>query len=119
MKKSAAYWLLTVGLILMALLTGYFLGRNSVYSPVIVSRLPAESQAPGLLDINTATLEQLQTLPGIGATLAQRIIDYRNAHGPFAKLADLTLVEGIGLDILDKITDYATIQEEQNENTGC
>lgn len=112
MKNSAAYILLVVGLVLIALMAGFFLGRNSAYSPVIVSSVPTQTQAPGLLNINTASQEELMTLPGIGEVLAQRIIAYRSDHGPFTRLSDLTLVEGIGLEILEKIADYATAEEE-------
>lgn len=50
----------------------------------------------GPVDLNTATVEQLQTLPGIGPVLAQRIIDYRTAHGSFASVDGLQQVGGIG-----------------------
>jgi competence protein ComEA len=53
--------------------------------------------APGaLVDINTADLTQLETLDGIGPALAQRILDYRSAHGSFASVGDLQNVTGIG-----------------------
>lgn len=113
MKKSAAHLLLAIACVLMALMAGYFLGRNTVRSPIVVSKLPTQAASQGLLNINTATLEQLQELPGIGKTLAQRILDYRNTHGPFERLSDLSLVEGIGLDIIERITDYATVQEDK------
>lgn len=112
MKNSAAYTLLVVGLVLIALMAGFFLGRNSAYSPVIISTLPTQTQAPGLLNVNTATQQELMTLPGIGEVLAARIIAYRNAHGPFSRLSDLTYVDGIGLELLEKIIDYATAEED-------
>ena len=46
--------------------------------------------------LNTATVEQLETLPGVGPVLAQHIVDYRSAHGSFASVAQLNDVPGIG-----------------------
>ena len=63
----------------------------------------------GKVNINTADKDALMTLPGIGEVLAQRILDYRDANGPFTSLSDLLLVEGIGEKRLDAIWDYITI----------
>lgn len=63
----------------------------------------------GRLDINTATLEQLDTLPEIGPITAQAIIDYRLANGPFNKIEDLLDVDGIGQLTFDKIKDLITV----------
>jgi competence protein ComEA len=52
--------------------------------------------AGGPVNLNTATLAQLQTLPGVGPVLAQRILDYRDQHGGFGAVADLQKVSGIG-----------------------
>ncbi len=64
----------------------------------------------GLVNINTADQSQLDTLPGIGSSLAQRIIDYRDNNGPFKDIEELKDVSGIGdknFEILkDKITVY-------------
>jgi competence protein ComEA len=65
--------------------------------------------AGGLVNINTATAAELETLPEIGPALAQRIVDYRTAHGPFAALDDLLEVSGIGPATLDAIRDYITL----------
>jgi competence protein ComEA len=62
----------------------------------------------GLVNINTATLDELETLPGIGPSLGQRIIDYRTEHGPFRSVDDLLNVSGIGdkrlADLRSKVT---------------
>lgn len=52
--------------------------------------------AEPLVNLNTATLDQLETLPGIGPALGQRILDYRQEHGPFRSVDDLLNVSGIG-----------------------
>lgn len=64
------------------------------------------------LNINTATAGQLETLDGIGQVLAQRIVDYRNANGPFASVDDLLEVNGIGPGILETIRPQITTEEE-------
>lgn len=48
------------------------------------------------LDLNSATAEQLDALPGIGPVTAQKIIDYRQAHGPFTSIDDLASIPGMG-----------------------
>jgi competence protein ComEA len=54
------------------------------------------SAATAIVHLNSATLEQLETLDGIGPSLGQRILDYRTAHGGFRSLAELDQVSGIG-----------------------
>lgn len=49
-----------------------------------------------IVNLNTATVQQLETLPGIGAKVAQRIVDYRQKNGPFKKIEELMNVQGIG-----------------------
>jgi competence protein ComEA len=63
----------------------------------------AGSSPTAPLDLNTATLEQLDALPGIGPTTAQKILDYRQAHGPFHSVADLDAVPGIGQGRIEQL----------------
>ena len=61
------------------------------------------------ININTATSQELQTLPRIGPALAQRIIEYRQTSGGFSTVDDLTSVKGIGEKTLEKIRDKITV----------
>ena len=61
------------------------------------------------LDLNSATAEDLDALPGIGPMLAKRIIDYRQSRGPFRKIEDLQEVSGIGSIKLEKIKPYLIV----------
>ncbi len=64
----------------------------------------------GKINLNTATLEELDQLPGIGPAIAQRIIDYRNQNGAFKKIDDLKNVRGIGDALFDQIKELVTVQ---------
>jgi competence protein ComEA len=63
----------------------------------------------GLVNINTASQQELDSLPEIGPALAQRIIAYRTAKGPFTKIEDIQKVSGIGLVTFEKIKDLITV----------
>src|SRR4030042_5548325 len=71
----------------------------SVFQYTPADKAAGESPQPvnqPLININTASSEELQALPGIGTTIASRIIEYRNLHGPFQNSDELLSIKGIG-----------------------
>ena len=63
---------------------------------------PAKVKAEGKININEASKTELMKLAGVGPGGAQKIIDYRDAHGPFKKAQDLEKVDGIGKGVIEK-----------------
>jgi competence protein ComEA len=77
-----------------------------LYIPVV-----GEAQQPQKVNINRAEMWLLEALPGIGETLAQRIIDYRQQNGPFRNIKELTKVAGIGTAKYEQIADLITVAD--------
>ncbi len=71
--------------------------------------VPTTTTQPGLININTATLEELDSLPGIGEAKAKSIIEFRNKNGSFHSYEDLLYVPGIGDAILQQIKQYISV----------
>lgn len=74
------------------------------------SVMTASSEVSEKLDLNSATVEQLQALPGIGKSKASAIVTYRETVGPFLEVEQLTEVKGIGSAILNKLTPFVTVR---------
>jgi len=81
------------------------LGEDS--SPV---QPPSRQPAMTKVNINTADATTLESLPGIGPSLAQRIVEYRQAHGPFECIEDVIAVSGIGLATFEGMKDLLTVR---------
>ena len=64
----------------------------------------------GLIDINTASAEELESLPNIGPTLAQSIIDHRTSHGPFATIEGIMEVQGIGEGVFEELRELIVVR---------
>lgn len=124
MKKPRIGILPLLTAVFAAFTLGLFLGRNQTQSSVILSvpavmhTMPQETHAieesvspnnTGLLNINTAGMEEFMTLPGIGEVLAERIVAYRDANGSFSSVEGLMYVEGIGEKKMEGIWDFITI----------
>lgn len=75
---------------------------------IIPTPSPKQSR---LININTAGLEELDNITGVGPVIAQRIIDYRNAYGPFQKIEDIKNVKGIGDVTFEKMRNEITVSD--------
>jgi competence protein ComEA len=77
-----------------------------------VTGVPGETvpgSSSGLINVNTASATELETLSGIGEVLAATIVEYRTQNGPFASVDDLLDVSGIGPATLEEIRDQVTV----------
>ena len=109
MKKGRNLLLILI-VLAIGIVAGVFLGRNTPGKAVPIElandQMVIQSTASieeKLIDINTATISQLMNLPGIGETLANRIIEYRNQNGTFHSIDELLQIDGIGQKKLEQI----------------
>jgi len=105
--------------VILILLVGFLVSSTCANAGVTQSLGKMTGKAAAavqqLLDINSATVEQLQQLPGVGEKIAARIVKYRDKHGLFSKIEDLLNVEGIGEKKLEKIKPLIKIEEPKDE----
>ena len=115
-KKSACILLAALAAFLL-LISGFYLGRNSVRGVTVSAERSATLMKSGgrtsddrRININTAAVEELQTLPMIGKTIAERIVAYRTVHGDFTGISELMNVDGIGQIRYEAIKDLVTVR---------
>ena len=130
MKKPAVGVLVLVTSVFAAFTAGFFVGRHLNRAPVRIWQPAVQDEdltnepddqdefpvivpssvdtEPQIVNINTATVQDFENLPGIGPVMAQRIVDYRDEHGPFKSVEELTKVKGIGESKLEELLDLIT-----------
>lgn len=87
--------------------TGRISSRNTLYLPDIQQQIGAAEYSP--LDLNTATLDELSTLPGIGVALATAIVEYRNEYGDYVDIDELLDIAGMTDALYDTLSDYVYV----------
>ena len=127
LKRVAAFVIPALALFACGVMLGIFIMQTHIPGTVSVQRAAPEEAAEPVqaavedsadeendrLDLNTATAEELQTLPGIGEVIAQRIIDYRDLCGRFLDPEQLLEVDGIGEAKYEKIRDLVTVRNTE------
>lgn len=112
MKKPNRYILPAITALLFVVLVIVAIARDHPPGEIRVQKSPqGESASRGYrININHATAEELEQLPGIGPVLAKRIVDYRNKHGTFKNIFDLKNVPGISEEIYNGLKSYITVR---------
>ena len=87
---------------------GLFLGRNAPWNGNTLSPAAQQIVSQDPIDLNQADAQTLMTLPGIGQTLAGRILSYREKYGSFSSLTELLNIDGIGEARLEALLPYIT-----------
>lgn len=139
MKKSGSWGFVVIVALFTGFLAGILAGRSIQADRVEISPLLQQAEATvsekdasisagsitqespaqigtvpvNMVNINTASLEELDKLPGIGPSIAQQIIDYRTEHGAFNNIYELINISGIGEKKLAAILDYITVEDKK------
>ena len=128
LKRLAVFVIPALALLACGVMLGIFLMQTRTAGTISVQRAAPEEAAESTqtvaeeavdataddrLDLNTATAEELQELPGIGEVIAQRIIDYRELCGRFLDPEQLMEVDGIGQAKYEKLRELVTVRNTE------
>lgn len=80
-----------------------------IFFSLVLAAERVDTKEKELININTASAEELQTLPGIGPSISKRIVAFREENGPYKRIEDLMKVKGIGEKSFQKIRHLITV----------
>lgn len=110
-RKRSGFFLLPVLLFVLGSVYFVFFGQGISMEATDTREAGPASVREVCVDLNRADLSELCTLPGVGADLAQRILDYRQEHGGFKSPHELQQISGIGEKRLKQLLDYVCVEE--------
>lgn len=99
--------------IMMAAIAAIALGAITLSAQTKPPAQKAVAGAAAPVNLNTATAEQLASIPGVGAKMAERIVDYRQKNGGFKKVEDLMNVSGVGEKSFLKMKPLITVTPQK------
>lgn len=119
--KSKGTILIAVAIFVLAgIYIGIYIGRvtsaNTVYpNSIPENTTPIGETQPSLLDLNTATKEQLTQIPGINNKLATEIIEYRNEFGEYVDVDELLELDSMTNKLYEQIKEYVTVDDSKRQ----
>ena len=121
MKNICKYIMVSAIFLFIGIMLGIFFGRNSGSDSILLTQTNSSEintsspttayydEVLGRININSATADELTSVPGIGSVTAQRIVEYRRKYGKFYSINDLLKIKGISETTLDDIRPYITV----------
>ncbi len=108
--KGLKYFIIGI-MLCIAIYIGVFIGRITQINTVHISKNEAWSESKEItpVNLNTATLDDLRTLPGVGSNLAKEIIAYRERYGDYIVVEELLDVDGMSSDLFGRIKSYISV----------